>query len=86
MKLGEESWSNLQRATYSELESWLGSNVNEFLISIGASELLTREGLFGDQGRRRNENASSFDSDNFMAPFGIFALTRPLPLLKGAKK
>ena len=33
MKLGEESWSNLQRATYSELESWLGSNVNEFLIS-----------------------------------------------------
>lgn len=86
MKLGEESWSNLQRATYSEIESWLGSNVNEFLISIGASELLTREGLFGDQGRRRNENASSFDSDNFMAPFGIFALTRPLPLLKGAKK
>jgi hypothetical protein len=86
MKLGEESWSNLQRATYSEIESWLGSNVNDFLSSIGGSELLTRERLFGDDGRRRNELACSFDSDNFMTPFGIFALTRPLPLLKGAKK
>jgi hypothetical protein len=86
MKLGEEAWSNLQRATYSEIESWLGSNVNDFLSSIGGSELLTRERLFGDDGRRRNELACSFDSDNFMTPFGIFALTRPLPLLKGAKK
>ena len=86
MKLGEESWSNLQRATYSEIEGWLGSNVNDFLSSIGGSELLTRELLFGDDGRRRNELACSFDSDNFMTPFGIFALTRPLPLLKGAKK
>ena len=86
MKLGEENWSNLQRATYSEIESWLGSSVNKFLVSIGGSSLLTREGLFGDEGRRRNELACSFESDNFMAPFGIFALTRPLPLLKGAKK
>ena len=86
MKLGEEAWSNLQRATYSEIESWLGSNVNDFLSSIGGSELLTREELFGDQSRRRNELACSFDSDNFMAPIGVFALTRPLPLLKGAKK
>jgi hypothetical protein len=86
MKLGDEGWSNLQRATYSEIESWLGSNVNDFLVSVGGSKLLTREGLFGDEGRRRNELSCSFDSDNFMAPFGIFALTRPLPLLKGAKK
>lgn len=86
MKLGGESWSNLQRTTYSEIESWLGANVNQFLFSIGGSNLSTREGLFGDKGRRRNEMACSFDSDNFLAPFGIFALTRPLPLLKGAKK
>jgi hypothetical protein len=86
MKLGDESWSNLQRATYSEIESWLGSNVNEFLNSVGASKLMTREGLFGDVSRRRNELASSFGSDNYMAPFAIFSLTRPLPLLKGAKK
>ncbi len=86
MKLGEEGWSNLQRATYSEIESWLGSSVDEFLISIGGSNLLTRESLFGDEGRRRNELACSFESENFLAPFGIFALTRPLPLLKGAKK
>ena len=86
MKIGEGSWSNLQRSTYSEIENWLGSNVNEFLFLIGASNLDTREGLFGDEGRRRNELACSFDSNNFMAPFGIFALTRPLPLLKGATK
>jgi len=86
MKLGEEAWSNLQRATYSEIESWLGSDVNVFLSSIGGSELLTREELFGDPSRRRNELACSFDADNFMTPFGIFALTRPLPLLKGAKR
>jgi hypothetical protein len=86
MKLGDESWSNLQRATYSEIESWLGSNVNEFLNSVGASKLMTREGLFGDVSRRRNELASSFSSDNYIAPFAIFSLTRPLPLLKGAKK
>jgi hypothetical protein len=86
MKLGEEAWSNIQRATYSEIESWLGSNVNDFLFAIGGSELLTRERLFGDDGRRRNELSCSFDSDNFMTPFGVFALTRPLPLLKGARK
>ena len=86
MKLDEKNWSNLQRATYSEIEGWLGSSVNEFLVAIGGSSLLTREGLFEDEGRRRNELACSFDTDNFMTPFGIFALTRPLPLLKGAKK
>lgn len=86
MKLGEEGWSNLQRASFSEIEGWLGADLNNFLTSIDASKLLTREGLFGDEGRRRNELASSFASENFMAPFGIFALTRPLPLLKGAKK
>ncbi len=86
MKLGDENWSNLQRATFAEIEGWLGSSVNEFLSSIGASKLMTREELFGDEGRRRNELASSFESVNFMAPFAIFALTRPLPLLKGAKK
>jgi hypothetical protein len=56
------------------------------LNSVGASKLMTREGLFGDVSRRRNELASSFGSDNYMAPFAIFSLTRPLPLLKGAKK
>ena len=86
MKLGEENWSNLQNTTYSEIESWLGSNVNEFLSSVGASELITRERLFGDDGRRRNVLATSFDGDNFLAPLAIYALTRPLPLLKGARK
>jgi hypothetical protein len=86
MKLGEENWSNLQNTTYSEIESWLGSNVNEFLSSVGASELITRERLFGDDGRRRNVLATSFASDNFLAPLAIYALTRPLPLLKGAHK
>ena len=86
MKLGTENWSNLQRATYSEIESWLGSDVNEFLSSLGCSELTTREDLFGDIGRRRNELACSFQSDNYIAVFGLFTLTRPLPLLKGVRK
>ena len=86
MKLGEENWSNLQRASYSEIEQWLGEDVNNFLESIGASKLLTREGLFSDESRRRNELAASFDLNNLMAPFAIFTLTRPLPLLRGAKK
>lgn len=86
MKLGAENWSNLQRATYSEIESWLGSNVNDLLVSLGCSELTTREELFGDVGRRRNELACSFGSDNYMAVFGLFTLTRPLPLLKGIRK
>jgi hypothetical protein len=86
MKLGEESWSNLQNTTYSEIESWLGSNVNELLRSVGATELITREQLFGDIGRRRNVLATSFAGDNFLAPLSIYAMTRPLPLLKGARK
>jgi hypothetical protein len=86
MKLREDNWSNLQRTTYSEIEGWFGSSLNQFLNFIGGSSLLTREGLFGDEGRRRNELACSFDTDNFMTPFGLFALTRPLPLLRGAKK
>ena len=86
MKLGDENWSNLQRASYAEVESWLGTNVNEFLDSHGCSELTTRENLFGDQGRRRNELACSFDFGNHLAVFVLFALSRPLPLLKGARK
>ena len=86
MKLGNEGWSNLQRATYPELEGWLGSNVNDFLEKLGGSKLLSREGLFGDDGRRRNELACSFNLDNHIIPLGVFALTRPLPLLKGARK
>jgi hypothetical protein len=86
MKLSDENWSNLQRVTYSEIEGWLGANVNDFLTSVGASKLMTRETLFGDDSRRRNELASSFSPENYMAPFAIYSLTRPLPLLKGAKK
>ena len=86
MKLGDENWSNLQRATYAEIESWLGSNVDALLESTGASALVTRGELFGDEGRRRNELATSFAHGNAMAPLTLFALTRPLPLLKGAKK
>ncbi len=86
MKLGVENWSNLQRATYSEIESWLGSNLNDLLSSLSCSELSTREELFGDVSRRRNELACSFHSENFMAVFGLFTLTRPLPLLKGVRK
>lgn len=86
MKLRDESWSNLQRATRIEIETWLGSNVNDFLASVGASKLATRESLISDNGRRRKELAVSFASDNYIAPLAIFSLTRPLPLLKGAKK
>ena len=86
MKLDDENWSNLQRATPAEIESWLGSNVDELLASIGASALVTREELFGDEGRRRYELATSFAHGNAMAPLALFTLTRPLPLLKGAKK
>lgn len=86
MKLGADNWSNLQRATYSEIEAWLGTNVNELLNSLGCSELTTREKLFHDDGRRRNELACSFKSENYMAVFGLFALTRPLPLLRGVRK
>ena len=44
----------------------------------------TREELFGDTGRRRNEIAAGFNRDNLLAPLAIYALTRPLPLLRGA--
>lgn len=86
MKLGEENWSNLQRATYPEIQNGLGSDVNNFLNLLGCSELTTREKLFNDEGRRRNELSCSFESDNYMEVFVIFAMTRPLPLLKGVRK
>jgi len=86
MKLGDKNWSNLHRTTAREIEGWLGSNLNGFLSSLGLSKVITREELFGDEGRRRHELATSFESTNFMAPFAIFALTRPLPLLKGARR
>lgn len=86
MKLGLENWSNLQRATFGEIESWLGSSLNDFLELIGCSEVRTRSELFGDTGRRRNELACTFQTENYMAAFGLFTLTRPLPLLRGARK
>ena len=85
MKLKDGAWSNLQRTTSIEIESWLGSSVNTFLNSVGATSIQTREELFGDVGRRRNELAAGFSKDNPLAPLAIYALTRPLPLLRGAK-
>lgn len=85
MKLNDDAWSNLQRTSSAEIEKWLGSNLNEFLDSVGATHAQTREFLFGDTGRRRNELATSFRKDNPLAPLAIYALTRPLPLLRGAK-
>jgi hypothetical protein len=84
MKLKDGAWSNLQRTTSIEIESWLGTNLNIFLDSVGATSLQTREELFGDTGRRRNEIAAGFNRDNLVAPLAIYALTRPLPLLRGA--
>lgn len=86
MKIGDENWSNLQRATYGEIESWLGSNVNALLESIGGSPLVSRNELFGDQGRRRKELATSFPHGNIIVPLVVFALTRPLPLLRGVQR
>jgi hypothetical protein len=85
MKLKDGDWSNLRRTTSTEIESWLGGSPDSFLDSIGASAIQTREELFGDTGRRRNEIAASFSKDNQLAPIAIYALTRPLPLLRGAR-
>ena len=85
MKLKDGAWSNLQRTFPTEIEGWLGSSLGSFLDSIGASDIQTREELFGDTGRRRNEIAAGFSKDNQLAPIAIYALTRPLPLLRGAK-
>lgn len=84
MKLKDSAWSNLQRTTSIELERWLGTKLNTFLDSVGATSIQTREDLFGDTGRRRNEIAVGFRRDNVIAPLAVYALTRPLPLLRGA--
>jgi hypothetical protein len=84
MKLKDGAWSNLQRTTPIEIESWLGASLNSFLDSVGATSIQTREELFGDTGRRRNEIAAGFSRNNRLAPLAIYALTRPLPLLRGA--
>jgi len=85
MKLKDGAWSNLQRTSLTEIENWLGSSLSGFLDLIGATSIQTREELFGDTGRRRNELAAGFSRDNPLAPIAIYALTRPLPLLRGAK-
>lgn len=86
MKLDADNWSNLQRATTGELFSWLGEDPNKVLSEAGCSSVQTRSALFMDEGRRRNELAVKFSVDNKRAPVLIYALTRPLPLLRGAQK
>ena len=85
MKLKDGAWSNLQRTTSTEIESWLGSSLSGFLESVGATSIQTREELFGDSGRRRHEIAAGFSKENPLAPIALYALTRPLPLLRGAR-
>jgi len=85
MKLKDGAWSNLQRASMAEIENWLGTSLSSFLDLIDATSIQTREELFGDTGRRRNELAAGFSKGNPLAPIAIYALTRPLPLLRGAK-
>ena len=86
MKLDPENWSNLQRSSVEEIQNWLGEDLDLFLESIEATPIQTREKLFGDQSRRRSELAVGFEIGNLIAPLALYALTRPLPLLKGAKK
>jgi hypothetical protein len=81
-KVDQNLWSNFVKTTEAELDNLFGSRVDPFLKEFGAIEFGTREELLGDISNRRNQICVLFEENNIVLPFVVYALTRPLAMLK----
>lgn len=81
-KVDQNLWSNFVKTTEAELDNLYGSRVEPFLKEFGAIEFGTREELLGDISNRRNQICVLFEENNIVLPFVVYALTRPLAMLK----
>jgi hypothetical protein len=81
-KVDQNLWSNFVKTTEAELDNLFGSRVDPFLKGFGAIEFGTRQELLGDISNRRNQICVLFEENNIELPFVVYALTRPLAMLK----
>ncbi|MGM0984881.1 MAG: hypothetical protein ACQEXG_15905 [Pseudomonadota bacterium] len=75
-------WSNLKKATASQLDDGAGTNVDEVISRVGG-ELGTREELLDDDSRRRSYLCCVFERNASLPPVTCYVLTRLLPLAGG---
>ncbi len=75
-------WSNLKKATSSQLDDGAGTAVNDVLSDAGG-EMGSREDLMGDETRRRGYLCCVFRQGESLPPVASYVLTRLLPLANG---
>lgn len=81
-QVDQNLWSNFVKTSEIELDNLFGSRVDPFLREFGAIEFGTRQELLGDISNRRNQICVLFNENNTILPFVVYALTRPLAMLK----
>jgi len=57
------------------------NNVKETLKQFGVLDVNTRESIFGDESKRRNQIAAIWESSNLVVPVVIFVISRLIPLM-----
>ncbi|MEQ6916039.1 hypothetical protein [Halomonas aquatica] len=75
-------WSNLKKATSSQLDDGADADVEDVVIEAGG-ESGTREDLLGDESRRRGYLCCVFRQGELLPPVTSYVLTRLLPLANG---
>lgn len=75
-------WSNLKKATSSQLDDGAGTDVADSLSDAGG-EMGSREDLMGDETRRRGYLCCVFRQGESLPPVASYVLTRLLSLANG---
>lgn len=81
----DKLWSNLYKATASELDDGAGCGVRSLLSDWGAMSYGTREEVIGDTSQRRTYMCVTASSDTEHLPAIAYLLTRVVPLARGVE-
>ena len=71
------------KAGLDDLDRVMGASAEDFLISLGATAVGTKEALLGDTGRRRGYLVMKSPEGHPAPPLAAYVLTRVLPLMTG---
>jgi hypothetical protein len=79
-------WSNREhRSDIDEIDEITGLDVKDTLLGLGAANVGTKEEVYGEQNRKKNELCVLFPEDKPEAGLAAYVLTTVLPLMEDAR-
>jgi len=80
-------WSNREhRSDLAEIDEITGIDVRESLLGLGALNVGTKEEVYGEQNRKKNELCVLFPEDKTEVGLAAYVLTTVLPLMEDARE